>query len=331
MRSRHRRGRWFVAGSRELLPLHHGAARPFRCRLRNPVTPQTLFKLVLLLGVVLLVAAIGIRTRLEQPLLLLRRPALALRAMAAMYVALPAFVLLLVWLMPLREGVGAVLLGFAVSPVLPPWAKKGVAVGGRGDYVIGLQVLSCVVSLLVVPLMILIAYRIFGVRANLAPLAVERVLLVTVAVPLALGLGVARLWPGAAPRLAGLAERVGGVVLLLGTAMLLLLRGQWILGVLGQGTLLLTVAVVGFGLLVGFCLGGPDRRLPRQQHHRRRHGAALPARLPLAPDPLSTAAPVGEPVVEVKRQRAIPRGSRRHTTTASQWISTGGQSEPLTT
>jgi len=222
------------------------------------VTPQTLFKLVLLLGVVLLVMAIGIQTHLERPLLLLRRPALALRAMAAMFVALPAFVLLLVWLMPLREGVGAVLLGFAVSPVLPPWAKKGVAVGGQDDYVIGLQVLSSVVALLVVPLMILIGYKIFGLQTSLASLAVEKVLLVTVAAPLALGLGLARLWPGTAPQLAALADRVGGVVLLIGAGVLLLLRGRAILDVLGQGTLLITLAVIAFGLLVGHVLGGPD-------------------------------------------------------------------------
>jgi BASS family bile acid:Na+ symporter len=214
--------------------------------------------LVLLLGVVLLVVAIGIRTRLERPLLLLQKPALALRAMVAMFVALPAFVLLLVWLMPLREGVGAVLLGFAVSPVLPPWAKKGVAVGGQDDYVIGLQVLSSVVALLVVPLMILIGYKIFGLQTSLASLAVEKVLLVTVAAPLALGLGLARLWPGTAPQLAALADRVGGVVLLIGAGVLLLLRGRAILDVLGQGTLLITLAVIAFGLLVGHVLGGPD-------------------------------------------------------------------------
>ena len=55
------------------------------------MNPATILKLVLLLGVVLLVVAIGIRARLEEPLLLLRRPALALRAMVAMYVALPAW------------------------------------------------------------------------------------------------------------------------------------------------------------------------------------------------------------------------------------------------
>jgi BASS family bile acid:Na+ symporter len=221
------------------------------------MNPATILKLVLLLGVVMLVVAIGIRARLEQPLLLLRSPALALRAMVAMYVALPAFVLVLVWLMPLQAGVGAVLLGFAVSPVLPPWAKKGAAVGGQSDYVIGLQVLSSVVALLVVPLMIWIVYRTFGVATNLDPLAVEMVLLITVAAPLALGMGLARLYPGAA-RLADRADRVGGVVLLLGAVVLLIVNGRAILGVIGQGTLIATVAVILFGLLVGHLLGGPD-------------------------------------------------------------------------
>ena len=222
------------------------------------MNPATILKLVLLLGVVLLVVAIGIRARLEQPLLLLRRPALALRAMLAMYVVLPAFVLMLAWLLPLREGVGAVLLAYAVSPVLPPWAKKGTAVGGQADYVMGLQVLSSVVALLVVPLMIWIVYRVFGVETALDPLAVEKVLLVTVAVPLALGIGLARLWPHAAPRLGALADRVGMVVLLLGAVALLVVHGRAILGVIGQGTFVVTLLVIAFGLLVGHLLGGPD-------------------------------------------------------------------------
>lgn len=222
------------------------------------MNPASLLKLVLLLGVVLLVVAIGIRAPLKQPLLLVRRPALGLRAMLAMYVLLPAFVLLLVWLLPLRQGVGAALLGFAISPVLPPWAKKGTALGGQSDYVIGLQIVSSVVALLVVPLVILIVRAVFGVETFLEPLAVERVLLITVAAPLALGMGIARFCPGAAPRLAGVADRAGGIALLSGAVVLLIVQGPAILGVIGQGTLLLSVAIVAFGLLVGHLLGGPD-------------------------------------------------------------------------
>lgn len=222
------------------------------------MNPETILTLVLLLGVVLLVSAIGMRARLEQPLLLLRRPALALRAMVSMYLVLPAFVLVLVWLLPLQAGVGAVLLGYAVSPVLPPWAKKGAAVGGQSDYIIGLQVLTTGVALLVAPLMIWIAYRVFGVATALDPLAMEVVLLVTVVAPLALGMGLARFRPDAAPRLAVLADRVGGVVLLLGVVVLLIVHGRTMLGLIGQWTLVAIVAVVAFGLLVGHLLGGPD-------------------------------------------------------------------------
>lgn len=227
-------------------------------RRQEPVTLPLLLKIVLLLGVVLMVASIGLRARLQRPLLLLRQPALALRAMGAMYGALPAFVLALVWLMPLREGVGAVLLGFAVSPVLPPWARKGVALGGQDDYVIGLQLLSSAVALLVIPLVIWIAQHLFGIHTSLTAGAIERVLLVTVAAPLVVGLGLGRLWPAAAPRLATLAENVGGVVLLIGAVAILVLQSRVILGALGEGTLLATVAVVAFGLFVGRGLGGPD-------------------------------------------------------------------------
>ena len=88
------------------------------------MNPETMLKLVLLLGVVLLVVGIGTRVKLEEPLMLLRKPPLALRSLLAMYVLMPAFVLLLVGLLPLRQGVGAVLLGFAVAPVLPPWLVR---------------------------------------------------------------------------------------------------------------------------------------------------------------------------------------------------------------
>ena len=222
------------------------------------MNPATMLKLVLLLGVVLLVVGIGTRVKLEEPLMLLRKPPLALRSLLAMYVLMPAFVLLLVGLLPLRQGVGAVLLGFAVAPVLPPWAKKGTALGGRADYVISLQLLSTAVALLVVPLMIAIAERLFGVTTSFDPMAMVQVLLATVVVPLALGIALAHFSPRSAPRLGAVADRLGSVVLLLGAVVLLAVHGPKILAVFGQGTLLVTLVVIVFGLLFGQLLGGPD-------------------------------------------------------------------------
>lgn len=220
---------------------------------------ETVLRLALLIGVALLVVAIGIRVRVTQPLrLLLRTPALALRAVLAMYVALPAFVLLLAWLLPLPASVVAVLLGFAVAPVLPPWAKNGAAVGGKDDYLIGLELLSAGVGLLCVPIFIWLVSRAFGVVTTLDPLAVEGVLLVTFVAPLAVGMGITRFFPGAAPRIAGFADRAGGALVLFEGVFMFFLYGQAILGLIGHGTLVAIVAVIVFGLLVGHLLGGPD-------------------------------------------------------------------------
>ena len=222
------------------------------------MAPATILKLVLVLGVVLLVLAIGLRSRPENSLLLLLRPDLGARALAAMFVLQPAFVLLVVWLLDLRTGVGAALLGFAVAPVLPPWAKKGYALGAASDYVIGLEVLATVASIFVVPVMVWIVNGVFGVQTARDPWSVELMLLVTIGLPLAVGMGLGRFRPGSAPRLAFLADRAGSVLLLLGGVVLLVAQGRNILAVTGRGTIVVSVLIIGFGLLVGHLLGGPD-------------------------------------------------------------------------
>ena len=197
--------------------------------------PATILKLVLVLGVVLLVLAIGLRARPDDSLLLLRRPDLGARALATMFVLQPAFVLLVVWLLDLRKGVGAALLGFAVAPVLPPWAKKGYALGAASDYVIGLEVLATVASIFVVPVMVWIVNGVFGVHTARDPWSVELMLLVTIGLPLAVGMGLGRFRPASAPRLAFLADRAGTVLLLLGGVVLLVARWRDILAVTGRG------------------------------------------------------------------------------------------------
>lgn len=222
--------------------------------------PLAILTLMLLTGVLLLVVAIGIGLPPGWPLLLQRRPNLAFRAMAAMFVGMPAFVLLLVWILPLQRPVSAALLGLAISPVLPPWGRKAALVGGSSNDIIGLQLLSSATAVLVIPWMIGLVEHLFNVQTTLDSLAVELVLLVTVVAPLAVGVGLSHWAPHAAPRLAALANRVGGVLLLLGGVVLTVLRGTAILGVIGQGTLVAIAAVVIIGLLLGHLLGGPDPR-----------------------------------------------------------------------
>jgi BASS family bile acid:Na+ symporter len=203
--------------------------------------------------------AIGLRARPEESTFVVRRPELAARAFVTMFVLQPAFVLLVVWLLDLRKGVGAALLGFAVAPVLPPWAKKGYAMGAASEYVIGLEVMATVASIFVVPIMIAIVNVVFGVRTAVDPWSVEIMLLATIGLPLAVGMGVGKFRPESAPRLAFLADRAGSVVLLLGGLVLLVARGRDIVAVTGRGTIVVSVVIILFGLLAGHLVGGPDR------------------------------------------------------------------------
>jgi BASS family bile acid:Na+ symporter len=219
---------------------------------------DTLITIVLVIGIVLLVLDIGLGSRLDDPLHLLRRPSLGLRGMLAMFVVMPLFTLLLVRLFPLQAGVGAALLGFSVSPMLPPWGKTGTAVGGQRDYVFGLQVLATAVAILVVPVMLWLVALVFKVEGQFDSFAFSMILLVTVGIPLALGVAIARYLPDLARWIGGKAARVGQVVLLLGAVALLVTSYSTILGVLGNGTLLAAVVIVCVSLLVGHLLGGPD-------------------------------------------------------------------------
>ncbi len=219
--------------------------------------PATILTLVLLAGVVLLTVAVGLRARPGDALHMLRRPDQGLRAFLTMFLVQPAFVLLVVWALDLRKGVGAAFLAFGVAPVLPPWAKKGYALGAANDYVIGLEVLSAVGSIVVVPVWIWIVNGVFGVRTAVDPWSVELMLLVTLGLPLAVGMGLGRWKPVAAPRLAFLSDRAGLAFLLVGGVVLLVARGRTIVDVTGRGTLVVAVLVIAFGLLAGHVLGGP--------------------------------------------------------------------------
>lgn len=219
-----------------------------------------LLGLWLFAGVAPLVVAVGMRARPRDSLLLLRRPDLGVPAMATMFVLQPACVLLVVWGLDLRAGVGAALLAFSVAPVLPPWGKKGYALGAATDYVIGLELLSAVVTFIAVPVWIWIAKGVFGVLAVRDPWSVEIILLATIGLPIALGMGIARYRPASAERTAFLVDRVGGIILLTGMVALVAHRWRAMFDVIGGGTLAVILLVIAIGLLAGHVMGGPDPR-----------------------------------------------------------------------
>jgi BASS family bile acid:Na+ symporter len=220
--------------------------------------PAAIVKLLLVGGIVLNVVSIGVRAKPGDALHLLRHPDLAGRAMLAMFVLVPAFALFIAYAFGLPRPVAAVLLALSVAPMPPLISNKEAKAGGDSEYAIGLQVLATVVSLAAVPLMLLIAGRVFGMDLDLDISAAAKILFITVAAPMAAGMALGHFFPGLRAPVGKWASRIGWIGLGLGSLALLAARWSDIAGRLGGGTLILTVLIIGFALFVGHRLGGPD-------------------------------------------------------------------------
>lgn len=210
------------------------------------------------LGVALVVIAIGVSARPGDTLLLLRKPQLGIRAMLAMFVLVPAFVLLLTSMFPLDRPLRAALLALAVSPMPPIILQQEIEAGGEADYSIGLQILGTGFSILVVPVMAVIVEAVFGMAGNFDPFALSRILLTTVALPLGAAFLLGRLLPGWRAAIAHWAGRIGNGALLIAAIAVLFVIWPDILRLIGGGVLWVTALTIGFALLAGHMLGGPD-------------------------------------------------------------------------
>jgi BASS family bile acid:Na+ symporter len=210
------------------------------------------------LGVGLVVIAIGVSARPRDTLLLIRKPQLGLRAMLAMFVLVPAFVLLLTSMFPLDRPLRAALLALAVSPMPPIILQQEIEAGGDADYSIGLQILGTGFSILVVPVMAIAVEAVFGVAGSFDPFAMSRILLTSVALPLGAGLLLGRLLPGWRTPIALWAGRIGNAALLIAAVAVLFVIWPDILRLIGGGVLWVTGLTIAFALFVGHMLGGPD-------------------------------------------------------------------------
>ncbi len=114
-----------------------------------------------------------------------------------------------------------------------------------------------IVSFVIAPVVAWLVGRLFGVTTVFDPVALLRVLTITVVAPLAAGILIARLWPRASA-LSTLVGRVSLVLLVASAAVVLVKEAPAMAGRVGNGILLVIVAIVLFGLLVGHLLGGPD-------------------------------------------------------------------------
>ncbi|MEO8309419.1 MAG: Na+-dependent transporter [Pseudomonadota bacterium] len=188
---------------------------------------------------------------------MLRRPALLAKAVLSMNIVMPVIAALIAVTFALPIEVKVALAALAVSPVPPILYKKQLKVGGQMNYVVGLLVAMSLLAVIFVPLTIAIVNHFFDVNAALSPATVAKIMVTSALAPLLVGLVIRQLFP-VTEKAASVVAKVAGTLLVVGVVPLLIKLWPELKPFLGDGTLLVMIALAAVGLLVGHLLGGPN-------------------------------------------------------------------------
>jgi BASS family bile acid:Na+ symporter len=220
------------------------------------VTLDTAVRLTLLASIWLIVLSLGASSSTQGALYVLRRPAILLRALAALFVAAPAFALLLAAVVPMRPPIRFAVVAMSFAPVPPILPYKQMKAGGGGEYTIGLLVAAAVVAVVATPFLVNVADALLGSEALVTPGRVARTVLISVGLPLAVGMLVGALFKTAAGAIARYARLTGMLLLLVAFAAMLVAAWREMFMLVGDGSLLVIAVTVALSLAAGHLLSG---------------------------------------------------------------------------
>jgi BASS family bile acid:Na+ symporter len=223
-----------------------------------PMEATSLVKLAIVGSIVLLVLAIGMAAPPGVLRVGFRDPSRIGRAMLAMFVVVPAFTLLVVWLLPLEPAARVALLALAVSPMPPMLPMKEQKLGGTIDYALAIQVAASVTALVAAPLFILVAGAVFGRQLSFDFVDIASTIFITIVAPLGVGIAVATFAPAFARRAAGPVRLLATILLAIGFLIVLWTAFPGIVAAAYGPTVIAVVLMTVFGLAVGHWLGGPE-------------------------------------------------------------------------
>jgi BASS family bile acid:Na+ symporter len=204
-----------------------------------------------------------------------------------MFVIMPVICVSVALFANLPPPIKVALVALAISPVPPFVPKKELMTGGRHAYVIGLLFLAAVLSMVFVPVVTSFFAQWFNHPAALPPAKVAKTVLVTILIPLVLGVELHRRMPALAGKVSRPAGLVGLVLLLVCVVPALARLWPLISSFIGDGTVLKLALIALIGTAVGHWLGGPDpfdRRVLAISTSARHPGVAIAVATSAYPD-----------------------------------------------
>jgi BASS family bile acid:Na+ symporter len=213
--------------------------------------------IVLRASIALSVFAIGLKAAPSDATFLFRRPNQLGRALLSMSVLMPLFALALILLFDLHPAVQIALGAISVSPIPPIFPNKAFKAGGTERYTIGLLVASCALSVIVIPVAMEIFERLTGFPLTMRARSVAWTVVITVFIPLLIGMALRAIAQTFADRLAKPMVAISLALLVLSALPVMVGMAQPMFSLVGDGTLLSLGAFALVGFVVGHLLGGP--------------------------------------------------------------------------
>jgi BASS family bile acid:Na+ symporter len=219
---------------------------------------QELVKLGLQASIFLTVLGVGLDATWQDATHLLRKPGLLARSLLAMFVLMPLLCVAVALLTHLPPAIKVALVALAISPVPPFVTKKELMAGGHGAYVVSLVSLSAVLSIVLVPLITSLFAQWFDRPAQVPPGKVAQIVLMTILVPLFVGILLRTMLGERAGKLARPVGLIGLALLVVAVVPLLIRLWPLISAFIGDGTVLSLAAIALVATFIGHLLGGPD-------------------------------------------------------------------------
>jgi BASS family bile acid:Na+ symporter len=171
----------------------------------------------------------------------------------------PVFAIGLSALFALPPEIEFSLVALTVSPVPPEPPVNQIRANSPAGYAIGLVVAAAVISIAATPLLVIAAGHALAAQAHIHPSVVARIVALSIAAPLCVGL-VLKAWrPTIANRLSGLALPAGQALQLVAVVLLVLRDWPVMARLVTDGGLVSITVVVVLALALGHLLGGPDQ------------------------------------------------------------------------
>jgi bile acid:Na+ symporter, BASS family len=222
------------------------------------MTIAELIGLAIKASIFLIVLALGLDADLEDVTYLFRRPSLLVRSILSLNVLMVIFAVALASLFDLAPAIKIALVSLAMSPVPPIFPKKQRQIGGKSSYAIGLVVVAALFAVILIPVWLELLGRYFGFEVDEGLRKIIPIVLISILVPLFLGILIRRLAPTFAARALNPVSVGANVLLVLAVLPILFTMAPAMWAELGHGVLWTMTLFGVVGLVIGHLLGGPD-------------------------------------------------------------------------